>query len=503
MVRIYAAAMAVLILFPALARADGPYTPSSLTAAEVLKRADAADGKALPGIVQIVRRTRIGGLDRVRTSFVDGEGYVAHTSFGPFATADGSYRGQDWTQDENGLVTLASNFQEREDPNAVALRHPEDPANRVTVLGTTGDVPARIVLDVNPPGGFHQILSYDAATFLLASVTSWPKDRQKHVDTFSDYRTDLGQTRAYRETSSDGRAENDAVTDILSIARAKAPLPDMHIPSGTPLFAFKMPDPIVLPARIIDGHIVIRLTIAGRGLDFLVDSGASSIVIDPGVAHDLGLTAYDRHSDTIGGTFSSSLTRIPEIGIGSLALDNVAAEIGAISEPLEGARVVGLLGHDFLASGVFTLDFKTQKLTVDPPGTAPVADPKFVHVPIESDDGVPRVSAVFEGVAGNFLFDTGAGATILYPTYFSKLRTSERQEGTIDLDMVGGVVPADQFWVNDLIFGGIQYKKIGILVPRSSTADIGAYDGILGRNILQNYLVVFDYANRMIHLQPN
>ena len=471
-------------------------------AAEILHRADVAQGTLAPGTYKIVVQSESGGLKRLRTSYLDGEDYIARELGGPFVTADGSYHGRDWTQDENGIVTFPSGFQDREDPNVRALAHPDDPYNRVSMLPIAG-LPGEYGIVLDPPDGVHEVRYYDARTYLLTRDVVNAKDGLTHVDVYGDYRRVFGEMRAFRHTASDGRPENDFTSTILSFDRAPRPLPDMRPPASRSLFTFSSNAPIVLPARMTEGRIVVRVTIAGRGLDFGVDTGASTMTINPDVARQLGLIAYDKLSSSLGGSFAVARTIVPEMRIGAARLTNVAFSQIAVDDATADTKIVGLLGHDFFASGVFAIDFAHQTLTVYPPGTAPLADPALHKVAIETDDGVPRVPVTLEGIAGHLLLDTGAGNTVVYQHLYGRLPTSTLQPGTWSLVLVGGIVKATAYRVTDLTVGGLVFTPADILVPQAAIGEIPGYDGLLGRDLLRGLTLYLDYANGAVYLREN
>ncbi|MDQ2991879.1 MAG: retroviral-like aspartic protease family protein [Candidatus Eremiobacteraeota bacterium] len=484
-----------------VAYAAVPVAAAPLTAVQVLRRAAAAEGVLAPGAYRIVVRSKTGGLERMRTSYLNGDDYVAHEVGGPFVIADGSYRGRDWTQDENGIVSFPSGFADREDPNARALAHPENPRNAVHIIGT-GAGPW-ISVELDPPDGNREVRSYDATSYLLVRDIVDGKDGLTHVDVYDDYRNTFGQMRAYHHTYSDGRPENDYSSSILTFARATPPLPDTHPPASRSLFTFTSNTPIVLPARMDSGRIIVRMTIAGRGLDFGVDTGSSAMTINPDVARELGLVAYDKASASLGGSYGVARTILPEMQIGRARLTNVAFSEVAVEDSMSDSKIVGLLGHDFFASGVFAIDFKHQRLTVYPPGTAPLADPALHKIAIETDEGVPRVPVSFEGVTGHFVLDTGAGNTVAYQHYYDRLPSSTLLPGTWTLRLVGGAVKAVEYQVEDRNFGGIIARDVPLIVPQSALGEIPGYDGLLGRDALSSLMLYLDYANGAMYAKEN
>lgn len=72
----------------------------------------------------------------------------------------------------------------------------------------------------------------------------------------------------------------------------------------------------------------------------------------------------------------------------------------------------------------------------------------------------------------------------------------------MSLSAVGGVVPAQLKRLTDLEFGGIHFGDAAVFVPSSSTFNLSDYDGILGRDVLSQYQLFFDYAKRRLYIKP-
>src|SRR5581483_11989101 len=156
------------------------YLPTNLSAPDIVAKGRTARGTLAPGRYVIVDRIRGGGIERVRTTRIDGNNSIAVVQSGSFTTASGVFNGQGWNQDENGLVLLRSDFRRFADPNNQALLHPEDQAYGVRVLGLTQSQPQEYVIEVNPPGGSDQYRYYDAKTFLLDKFVTFDADMHQH-----------------------------------------------------------------------------------------------------------------------------------------------------------------------------------------------------------------------------------------------------------------------------------------------------------------------------------
>src|SRR5579884_1627682 len=482
----------------ASARAES-YDPTPLTAKQIFEKAEAAAGKREPGTYKEVERVSGNGVVRMRTSYYDAGGNSKHLlEGGGFTDAWGEFNKQSWEQDENGVVTLQSDFHEKEDPNALALAHPEDPKYRVRVLGLTQSDPREYVVELNPPGGRDTYRYYNAQTFLLDRVVTYARDRFRHVTEYLDYRTMFGETFPYRVHSFDGRPQNDLVEQDLSFDRIGGAV-DFNIPVSRSLFRLPGTAPVTLPAKITRDGIVLRAQVNGRGLDFVLDSGASGMFIDPGIAHQLGLEPYSRSTETIGGgDVDSGLVRIASMSIGPLVLDQPVFATTPYTHQVDESRVVGLLGYDFISSGVLEVDFKAGAVRVYPREAFNPATLGLIALPADLDDGIPRVRASIEHVPGHFLLDTGAFASMAFEDYLQKL-PSAVMETQMQIGTVGGAMNATVRDVTDLQFANVLFRSAQIIVPSGSTFDIADYDGGIGRDVLSMCRVFFDYGQRTIY----
>jgi predicted aspartyl protease len=408
--------------------------------------------------------------------------------------------------DENGTVVLGSAFAERPDPDEQVWTHPNDAGGGVRVLGLTTDGPRQYVLEAKQRWGDDQYRYYDATTMLLARETTFARDRHKYVDEYDDYRAAFGQTRAYHVRSSEDASNAGADYWITSLARDQSTQP-LFVPRSRPLFQLPSSAPIVLPARFTEAGIVVRATIANRGLDFLLDSGSSRLTIDPGVAHDLGLTPYGHQRQTLGADVDVSRAQIPNVHIGPLSLEDTTFDVLPMPFETGDTRIVGLLGCDFLAATIVGIDFAHQTVTLYPRSAF---DPNAVGATAQSRMDtitcVPRIPAAVEGVQGAFLVDTGATTTMVYGRFLDQLATKHYDSGSPDvlseIYAVGGAVKTSVYEIADVDFGPIRFKSVRAVVPIDSTLDDDTIDGVFGRNILLKCTIYLDYADNLIFFKP-
>ncbi len=499
MVRVYAAALAVLFLsLPAASQASPLYMPTPLSAADVLDRAKTAQGALDPGTYVEVTQSHQGGLDRTRTITMNGSDYASISHEGPFTVRDGRFQHQMWDQDENGIVTLSSNFHTRENPDLTALSFPDRWSSGLTMLGITSTKPYEYAIDVHPAGGEHEILYYDATTFLPTRTVRDGADQRRHVIEYGDYRTTFGLTQAFRYRSHDGDASNDYERHTVSFDRATAA--DFAIPATRALYSVPAGPPLVLAATEYRGDLVLPVTINASTIHLAIDSGAASMTIDPAVAAKIGLAPIGRLTASVGGAYAFSRTIVPHLAIGDLQVDDVV--LGEVTMPrqLGGALIAGLLGHDFLASAPVGLDFRRHHVMIYPAGSPPPISAQ--PIPIDLDDYVPRAVLTLNGVSGHFLIDTGASVTMIFKRFadVARLHVIGKHAGG-QLRFLGGVVKAGLTLVDHASIGGTDLGTLFGVVPESSLGERAEFDGVIGRDILANYIVTFDYPNRRMYLE--
>jgi len=496
------------------------YEPVSMTAKELLDAAAKAEGSLAEGehTVRVAYTFRDGGLDGTAKELWRGHDYRFDSTTGPIVTAEGRYHGQLWETTENGYTLLKRGVHKRTEANARALENPDE-GDDVRMLGRLRAPTDVYVLSVSPPNGRPERRFYDAATFLLVRRETTVLGRLI-VSTYDDYHTDRGVATAYRTASSDGRVENDIVWRVTRID-VDVPVDDAELAiPGSRRIPVRMPDErstVRLPARIDeDGHVIVRLTINGRGLDFQLDSGADGIVIDRDVARQLGLKAMGRWSETVAGTYSSSEVIVPMVQIGKVVMtDTVMSALPFSFEDDTSTKVVGLLGFDFIAGCVLKIDYANgtvDAIPVDafqPPVNATVLDTVL-------DDRVPMVSVLANGALGNhFILDTGAD-DVLFFTPFAQAHPDavddhspgkyvSRMFNSVFADGVGGKVHMRAVVIEHMQLATVRYNDlVAFVITGHQQAFEGEdEDGLLGVSVLRAFDVYLDYANARVVLVPN
>lgn len=109
------------------------------------------------------------------------------------------------------------------------------------------------------------------------------------------------------------------------------------------------------------GHVVVPVEVGGEPAGcFLVDTGASGLVIDPRLASRLRLPAFGEIFVTgMGGAIRSQFRRAPSLRVGAMVMsDPVLMELPVapiVAATPETGEVMGILGYDFFRRTVLSV----------------------------------------------------------------------------------------------------------------------------------------------------
>jgi aspartyl protease family protein len=110
-----------------------------------------------------------------------------------------------------------------------------------------------------------------------------------------------------------------------------------------------------------DGHYWVNARVDGVGFRFMVDTGATSVVLSKADVRRLGIDPaslrYERTVQTANGTTKAAAIRLRELAIGPIVVKDVPALVNAtpLSEPLLGMRLLERLSAVEIKNGRLTL----------------------------------------------------------------------------------------------------------------------------------------------------
>jgi predicted aspartyl protease len=433
--------------------------------------------------------------------FVLGKDERDITLLGPLLYESGVRAGTRWQQTRNGVTYTYGGIHEARDAvSDHAWLGDPDPRD-VRLIGESVPLDAYVV-EIDPPGGRHEWRFIDRTTGDLVRRDYVEKQR-RYVMTFDDYRDFDGipEPSHVRTTDSYGNER-----DIELLSRTLDLTPDPHdvdiAPSRRSLVEFPPGTTSVhLPIRIVDGLCVVKVRIGTRDYDFLLDSGAAGIVIDPAVVDDQHLDSYGMRVGATLGTFTETTSIVPLMTVGTLKMRAVVARVLAVPFRLDDhTHLAGLLGFDFFLDTVVHVDLDHGIATaVAPAAFKPPAD--ATPIPIALDDRTPVVRARADTVSGRVVLDTGANRSVFTPAFASRADvTSDPGTPTAQFQGLGGTGTAATVHLKSFDVAGLPLSDVVVDV---SSANLGAedIDGTAGTDILHNYDLYFDDRAQTLYVR--
>lgn len=252
----------------------------------------------------------------------------------------------------------------------------------------------------------------------------------------------------------------------------------------------------------------IPLTINGRALHWILDTGAGVSLMGQSEARMLGLTIYpvrEKSGDLNGVAVKIGATVVPKLTVGEVEICNVAFQVMADSRPPVNERSPGARGIIGLP---VLIALRNMRMTTDGAiefGFSPGTDRPVQNLYFDGLSPVTRVG--FAGRQLDFLFDTGNGAgTQLWRSFareFPEMMKERGASGKKKVTQIGGSKDRDVVVLPEvrLTVGG----KETILRPAnvfSNPVGNEYQHGLLGTDLLsQASEVSIDFQSLSVRLQ--
>ena len=494
----------VLILLCAMPPARAQETLDDLT---LRQRILQAEGKPPDAYREETDTTATNG-NYVELELHRGTDFKSVIELGPFHEEYGRFQGRAWDRNANGLTTVHDPALGRERPDPI----------KVTISRIAQPFDAWRVARLNSRG-FGTVQSVDPKTYRVLREEVLTRAGTIRTD-FDDFRTINGYTTPFHSVTDDQAHHIYGESRVVKFDVADVSDADLAIPTSASFLTFpSAQNSVELPARFEFGEVIVRVMVGDRGLDFVLDSGASGIAIDDHVVRELGLQRFAEYSRTTAGRYDAALAIVPEMRVGDLRMRNVAVgtipfgfEFGPYTE--QRTKLVGLLGYDFIRSVGLIIDYANHRVTAMPPDkfVPPLMTPESDILPIRIGGHVPEVSATINGaLAEHMVIDTGANGQLMLFDYFVRrypealsLRVATRLANLPYVPQgIGGGFQAVAYRLQQVDVGRYHFRNYDALTIVSQRRFQFAQDGLIGYGLLQHFTLCFDYAGGKLYLVHN
>jgi hypothetical protein len=422
------------------------------------------------------------------------------TTLGPLAYERGVLHGTRWEQNRNGVVFTYPGVHEQRD---AISDHAFRDANDDRSVHIVGDSPAfsAYVVEVNPAAGRHEWLYVDKRTGNLVR-REYVERRRRYTTTYDDYRLSEGVPEPSRVRTTDSLGNEREQTLVNRSLDLTPDVRDVEMPPSRRVLEFPERQTTVrLPVRFVNGLAVVRVIVGRGAYDFLLDSGAAGIVVDPTLVDQQNLDRYGQRVGSTLGTFPETTAIVPQMTIGPLRMRNVVSRVVKIPFRIDDrTHIAGLLGFEFFADAVVHVDVERNLAEAIVPERFH-APPDASSVGLGLDDKTPAVAARAGSANGRVVLDTGANRTVFQSVFAERGDFSpQRFASTMHVRGMGGYANAEPTRLSAFEVGGIWTRGATADV---ANADLGTddVDGIIGTDFLRSYDLWFDYKTATVYLR--
>ena len=499
---------------------------SSNTLDPVLARALAAAGGAAWARVRTLHlegSVRAGGLAGPHEQWVDlaTARFATRMTLGPATMALGHDGTEAWQRSANGEVVVQDSEAGRRAAATDAWIHARGwwfPACHAAAVESLGqrevDGLAFDVLRCVPAGGQWVELWFDASTHLLARLVQEVLGKPS-VRRFEDHREVGGLWLPHRVATGNGDPRFDRVTELASITLDGTP-PDQVFDVPRQVFG----DTVFvdggakarMPIEIHNNHVFVGVEVDGHALRFMLDTGGVNLVATA-AARRIGLASLGAIEARGPGeqSVASGFARVERLVIGgAVALERQLLRVLDMPgfDDVEGVRVDGVLGVELFKRLVVQIDYARRELVLAD-AAAFVVPPGVQSSPITFFGHFPGVAGAIDGLAGQFWLDTGnRGGLLLLAPFVEANGLAGRYATSAPTTIgwgVGGraegrLARGGRLAIGDVVVDG---PVMRLPTEHDGALAIRHVAGNIGGEILRRFVVTFDYARRVVHLQPN
>lgn len=262
-----------------------------------------------------------------------------------------------------------------------------------------------------------------------------------------------------------------------------------------------------IEAPLLSMQLIVKVTVNGRAMPAILDTGAMGTTMSQPVAAKLGLLTADtprgmpvRAVDAHGDVIMGEKVQVPAIGLGARQFKNIQVTV------LGDQPDLFLIGADVLANVDLFMAADEGLVGIFPPGAAPRrVDDVIVPLKVGPRQLVVQGAAVGRGgkqTTFEFLVDSGAwnssvptiiGVNAGFPADLAYASTTVG---------VAGEQEARGRFVLDPLTLGERGAPVGRVLALSSTIDGGEGFGLLGNDVLMRFHSVISFKDAELRLRP-
>jgi predicted aspartyl protease len=216
-----------------------------------------------------------------------------------------------------------------------------------------------------------------------------------------------------------------------------------------------------------------------KGLNFLLDTGASPTILDRQVARSLHLDELPGLLAGVNGTVAAGKAIVPSLQVGPMRRDNLPVVVEDLSFfhkalPVHIDAVVGL---DVIGQSPFEIDYGGREIHFGPIPSLKNA------LRLEMKRGLPLVEVQLNEISSRLVLDTGASSLILFEprtASASPVRISAVQSSSNTMGEFAGKTQ----WLHSLRMGQVDFSRQPAVLVRGRPETGDDFDGLVSPALL-------------------
>jgi predicted aspartyl protease len=265
-----------------------------------------------------------------------------------------------------------------------------------------------------------------------------------------------------------------------------------------------------VPLQQLTGSSVftVPVAIAGKPQPFLLDTGASSSIIDTETAKQLGIKGTKFPNElmkyfVVGDDCSNvnaSMHILPTLGVDRATVSGLSG-MGLSRTAIPG-KLSGVLGMDFLSGFDVEIDPKRKALKLLPRSgkQSKAFDPKSPSsdsaIPLFGKMGVMTAQVHVNRMPFTFALDTGADVMVVSRRTAEKLALDANSTEEIEVQGFCGREKGKKSILQSFEMGGHQAQQMDVIILNNDLLDLLGVDGIVGQSFLNQYQQYWRFGDR-------
>jgi predicted aspartyl protease len=255
------------------------------------------------------------------------------------------------------------------------------------------------------------------------------------------------------------------------------------------------------------GVVLVAATVEGQSATLLLDTGAERSCLDTRFAAQLrlGSASVERIRQPYA-TVTAGSIRIEDIEIDSFHLQHMELLSSDLSSTslAAGVPIDGILGSDVLRHFAVRIDFSSGSTQFQMNTSVPA---RGVVVTLQSTNNLYFVPLNIQGTPVRLLLDTGTNGSSVSSHAWSAITMHWRPQTMLNgVRSSGGSESAKFVLIPNVDIGGATSRNVPLRVQSQTRDGLFAdanFDGLLGTDVLRQFIVTLDLANNRMYLIRN